>query len=232
MPIRLINFVLCCFFLLPPAWGSPFQSHESIRAAARSHALDIHAGVDHTLELRVSDLDKRLRLGKCDTPLETFSSDSTRLRSKLTVGVRCTDQQPWSIYVPVNVKLFKKVLVATRSLSRGAVLSSADIKLKQMDITRLRRGYLEQPRQVVGKALKRSIRPDSILTPNLLSFSEVISRGAQVTILGQIGGISVRMEGKALGNGTTGERILVRNISSNRRIEATVMAPGIVKVAL
>jgi flagella basal body P-ring formation protein FlgA len=56
-----------------------------------------------------------------------------------------------------------------------------------------------------------------------------VKKGNQVVILAQIGTLQVRMNGKALSNGAVGERIKVENNSSNRRIEATVIASGVVK---
>ena len=177
-------------------------------------------------------LDRRLRLDKCEGDLETFSSADNPGRSRYSVGVRCTGEQPWALYVPVSMSLYREVLVLGREVSRGGLLTQADIRQEERDITRLRRGYLEYPEQVLGKTPKRSLKAGTVLSSRLLDSSALISRGSRVTILGEIGGIEVRMEGKAMANGALGERIQVQNSSSNRRVEATVVAVGIVQVSL
>ena len=91
---------------------------------------------------------------------------------------------------------------------------------------------MEHFKQALGRTPKRSLKPGTVLSANLLESSELVSRGSRVTILGEIGGIEVRMEGKALGGGALGERVKVQNSSSNRRLEATVVAVGIVQVSL
>lgn len=232
MPKRQILILLACLGLTAPASGGQTQSHESIREAAERHVLELNTGQKGRLELGAERLDRRLRLNKCEEALETFSSADKPGRSRYSIGVRCNGDQPWALYVPVSMSVFRKVLVLGREVGRGGLLTQADIRLEERDITRLRRGYLENPEQVLGKTPRRSVKAGTVLSPSLLESSALVSRGSRVTILGELGGIEVRMEGKALGNGALGERIQVRNSSSNRRVEATVVAAGIVQVSL
>ena len=232
MPKRHILILLASLSLAAPASGAELQSHESIRETAVRYVQELNAGQQGRLELVAARLDRRLRLDKCEGDLETFSSADNPGRSRYSVGVRCTGEQPWALYVPVSMSLYREVLVLGREVSRGGLLTQADIRQEERDITRLRRGYLEHPEQVLGKTPKRSLKAGTVLSSRLLDSSALISRGSRVTILGEIGGIEVRMEGKAMANGALGERIQVQNSSSNRRVEATVVAVGIVQVSL
>ena len=232
LPIRHMVILLCSLALASPASGSELQSHESIRITADRYVRDIHAGYRGNLKLKVAHPDRRLRLRECDEDLETFSSTDIPGRSRYSVGIRCNSDQPWTLYVPVTVSILRKVLVVDRGVKRGGLLTKADMRLEERDVTRLRQDYLERPEQALGKTPKRSLKAGAVLTASLLESSSVVRRGNRVTILGEIGGISVRMQGKALDDGALGERIQVRNSSSNRRIEATVVAAGIVRVTL
>lgn len=232
LPMRHIPILLTALILAPPAWGVELQSHESIRGAAERHVRELNVGQKGRLEIGAAKLDRRLRLKKCERDLETFSSGDNPGRSRYSIGVRCTSDQPWALYVPVSMSVFREVLVMDRQVDRGRLLTRADIRLEEQDITRYRRGYLEHPKQALGKTPKRSLKAGTVLSTGLLESSTLVSRGSRVTILGEIGGIEVRMEGKALGNGALGERVQVKNSSSNRRIEATVVAAGIVQVSL
>lgn len=211
------------------AGGERSQSHESIRAAAEQHVLnDLD---DDNLEISVSagNIDSRLRLSACDEALDTFAPYGRRNSSRVTVGVRCNADDGWMLYVPVTLSLMKEIVVADRELPRDTILTAADLKTEKRDVARLHRGYLEHPRQAIGKKLKRRARADTVLTPGQLTIQYAVKKGSQVVILAQIGSLQVRMNGKALSNGAVGERIKVENNSSSRRIEATVVASGVVK---
>lgn len=58
----------------------------------------------------------------------------------------------------------------------------------------------------------------------------LIERGQAVTLVSGIAGIEVRMQGKALASGAAGDRILVSNERSGRRLEGVVGGDGTVKI--
>ncbi len=211
--------------------GIEYQSHASIRQAAKTHAAEVHND-QKQVDLRVSNLDSRLRLKQCDIPIEAFSPPGKNRGGKLSVGVRCLGKNKWTIYVPVNVDIRKKILVANRELSRNTIISADDIRLEERSVSKLRRGYFQDPQKVVGKTLSHDLREGAALIPRRLQNTAMVKKGSMVTILARTGPISVRMEGTALANGTQGERIKVRNRSSSRLLEARVTAPGIVEVSL
>ncbi len=241
MQVKSLNYLASpLFFVLLAALLSPApalssraaQSHDSIREAARRHVLEKTAGYSVPPTVSVGRLDSRLRLQACDKPLETFSPPAGRSLGRITVGVRCSGTKPWSLYVPVTVAIITDVVVAARDLSRGAILTSKDLELVAQDITRLHRGFMERPGQAIGKTLKRNLRRGQVLTPNQIAAPLAIKKGSRVAIVASSGAIQVRMQGKALGNGATGERIRVQNLSSKKEIEATVISPGVVRVSM
>jgi len=108
----------------------------------------------------------------------------------------------------------------------------SDIVFEKRDVTRLRKGHFSQISQLVGKKTKRTLNQGDIITPSMVSATRQVVRGKKVTILAAAGNILVRMNGKALGNGSMGERVKVINTSSKREVEALVVGPGLVKVTL
>ncbi len=220
-------------FLCTPMAVAESESHERIREAAGKHVQAQYRDTNEgKIGIQVGRLDRRLRLPKCDTALETFASAGKRKGAKQTVGVRCSSGQGWSLYVPVRLSIRKKILVASREISRGSTLTADDFQLEERDIAALHKGYLEDPSRLQGKVLKRALHANQVITPGQLSARRAIKRGHQVTILAKVGGIKVRMQGKALSDAAVGEQIKVQNSSSKRSVEATVVAPGIVEVAL
>lgn len=212
--------------------ASEIQSHGSITDAARQHILDRSSDYPSPPEVTVGRLDSRLRLAACEQPLESYVPQGRRRMGKITVGIRCNGLHPWSMFVPVTVKIMTQVVVARGSLPRGAIIGEGDIGLEQRDISRLHRGYLEDKKAVLGKKLRQRMRQHQVITPSQLDTPYAIKRNNRVTILASSKTLKIRVAGKALQNGSVGELIRVRNESSKKELDARVIAPGIVEVAM
>ena len=212
--------------------ASGIQSHGSIMQAARQHILDRSSDYPSPPEVTAGRLDSRLRLAACELPLESFTPQSRRRMGKITIGIRCNGSHPWSLFVPVTVKVMTEVVVARTSLPRGSIIGESDIELEMRDISRLHRGYLEAKKSVLGKKLRQRLRQQQVVTPSQLDTPHAIKRNNRVTILASSRSLQIRMLGKALQNGSLGELIRVRNESSKKELDAKVVAPGIVEVAM
>ncbi|MCP4126171.1 MAG: flagellar basal body P-ring formation protein FlgA [Gammaproteobacteria bacterium] len=227
--MTLIFMLALMAFDLP---ANEIQSHDSIMEAARRHILDHSSDYPSPPQVSAGRLDSRLRLAACDQPLESYTPQGRRRMGKITVGIRCNGTHPWSMFVPVTVKVMTQVVVARDSLPRGAVIGEGDIGLEQRDISRLHRGYLEKKTAVLGKKLRQRIRQHQVITPSQLDSPHAIKRNNRVTILASSKALKIRVTGKALQNGSLGELIRVRNESSKKELDARIIAPGIVEVAM
>ena len=206
------------------------QSHASIRAAAEQHVLaqaDRFAGDP---EVSVRGLDSRLKLAACDEPLETYDSPNGLNGGRGVVGVRCNGVKPWKIYVPVHVAVMEHVVVSRRPLVKGQTLGDEDLRLSEVDTSELRKAYFSHIQDVVGLRAKRSVASGTTLHAGLLQRARLIKRGGQVDIVSISGGLQVRMRGKALADGSRGDRIRVENLSSGRVVSGTVVSSGVVHV--
>ncbi|MCP3667025.1 MAG: flagellar basal body P-ring formation protein FlgA [Gammaproteobacteria bacterium] len=212
--------------------ASLLELHSNIRETARRYVVDRLADTTGRVEISTGELDSRLHLQACDHPLESFTTSQKRVKKRQTIGVRCTGSKPWTLYVPVTVKIMKKVFVAHHPLPRGTLLLKEGIKLEERDITQLRRGFYIEERRLIGKTLKKSLIKGAEITPSHLTTEETIKRGNRVIISAKSRLFSVKMAGKALSAGKRGDRIKVINLSSKRKLEATVIAPGLVEVTL
>lgn len=183
-------------------------------------------------EIEVQQLDPRIRLPACDNALSVTLESPAQPVGRVTLKVHCTGTNPWSIFVPAQVHIYRQVLLASRPLKRASVLSEADLKLTERDIGLLNQGYLTSLEQAAGKKLARQLLTDQVITPTYLQQAEVISKGDHVVITAHGGGISVRMSGEALSHGGLDEQISVRNLGSGRAIKARVTGPGQVEAAM
>jgi flagella basal body P-ring formation protein FlgA len=220
--------------VIASAAAAPVQieSHDTIKAAAKAFILQQSDSYPSTPEVSIGRLDKRLRLPRCTTPLQSFFPNGGRNLGKTTVGVRCADEKSWTLYVSAHIKVFAEVVIASKPLARGARISRSDIEIARRDISTLRGGYHTDSDDILGMVAKRLLRAGSVIGAQHLQAPELVRRGEQVTILARGKDFQIRVQGKALESGTKGDHISVRNQSSKRVIEAKVVATGQVEISL
>ncbi len=230
-PWRRLGVLLMTLCLSMPASAAQWQSLEDIRAAARAHAVEQFGDEGKLEDIEIGKLDQRLRLHACDAPLQTFSPNGQTTRGHLTVGVRCEGERPWTLYVPVKLELSVEVLTAATALPRGTVLKSSDLKPIRKSITALPYGYYRSAEALVGMELRRAVRAGDILSPATVAPASLVERGQELWLVAQSGTVKVSMKGEALENGAAGERIKVRNLSSQRVLEAEIIDRNYARVA-
>ncbi len=209
------------------------QDHADIYDAAHQFMLEhIHSLYSQVPEITTGSLDSRLKLRQCDLPLEAFLPKGGRDLGKVTVGVRCNDAKPWSLYVPLTVSLYKEVLVAAHPLERGKLLSNDDVKVVRKDLSELSRGYIQDKQLLLGMQVKQHTPAGKALTPAMMKKPRVINKGQRVTMVVKAVGMEVRMAGKALVHGAIGDRVRVHNLTSKQTLEGTVTGPGEVRIEL
>lgn len=184
------------------------------------------------LEVAVANLDSRLRLSQCRSPLRQEIASARPYGSNLTVKVSCDTPEPWAIYVPARIQTYAEVAVVVRALPRGAVLSADDVILKRMNTNQGGSGLIQELPQVIGQELKRRLDIGEPVRVSQLKAPQVIRKGDRVLLEASTASISVVTTGTALANGQVGEQIKVRNEKSNRVVDAEVIAPGKARVAL
>lgn len=208
-----------------------FESANTIEQLAEQFALAqiTEAGL-RDVTARASNLDTRLRLKKCDTPLEAFTTSGNGIRARTTIGVRCTGSSPWTLYVPVAVEATSPVVFTTRPILRGERITSEALELRYVDLQRLPRTPINSPEQAVGMEATRALAADSPLALSNLRAPQLVKQGQEVIILAEGGGISVRMSGSALKSGGKDEMIPIKNLSSGKTLEARIVSESTVLV--
>jgi len=91
-------------------------------------------------------------------------------------------------------------------------------------------GYLVNDQKIFGKELRKHLRSGSPLRASDLMSPQIVDRGQTVDLVAQSAGLVVNMQGKALANGAEGDRLLVKNLSSGKRVEGLVLASGTVLI--
>lgn len=207
------------------------ESHDTIRAVAREHALAQVDKLPGEVEVTAGKLDRRLRLAACEVPLSAYDSPNGLKPGRNVVGVRCEGEKPWKLYVTINIATTESVVVAARPIGRGHMITAADVRTEMRDTSRLHKAFFTDSAATTGLRAKRSIAAGRILEASQLERRRLVKRGSTVQILASEGTLRVAMKGEALADGAQGERIRVRNLSSGRQITGEVVGSGVIRVS-
>jgi len=221
------------YLLSTVAFAEELQSRESIEHAAYMYAFEqVQANYDDA-QIVMEPLDNRLRLKACNKPLEAFTTNNRKIGlGKQTIGVKCSAPVAWSLYVPVKVKVFRPVVIASRPLAAHHIITKSDIKVVSLDIGSFHQGYIKNSKQIIGQQLKYALSMGTVINPNSVKRQKIIKRGELISLVATAGKMEVRMTGTALSDGSLGQRVRVKNLSSKRVVEGVVDGPGVIKVMM
>ncbi|GMR19917.1 MAG: hypothetical protein BMS9Abin36_0512 [Gammaproteobacteria bacterium] len=233
LPVFTIFVLLSsCFTPIPAmAKDQKLESPSRIVKSAEHFVRNKLIGHYDDAKITIMPVDKRLRLTRCQRNFEFFFAQEKYL-GNTSVGVRCPDYKPWTIYVPVSISAYDEIWVMKESLNRGNIISVDHIIKERRDLSRHPQGFITNVNEIIGMAARRRLRSGLVLRPVLLEKPKIIKRGDTVTILAKSKGLEVRMTGKALMNGADGQRIRVRNTLTRKIIHGVVTANGIIRVNL
>lgn len=180
----------------------------------------------------VSNLDPRLKLKACEHSLNMRVASPRPYGSNLSVKVSCKAPKKWTIYVPAHIEQYADVAIVSRSMQRGSIISTDDVVLSRQNVAQVGKGYLRDPQRAVGLQLKRPLQSGQPLRLSHLKEPQIVKRGDKVILEAGNKSINVVTIGHALNAGQLGEQIKVRNEKSQRVVDATVVAPGKVRVSV
>ena len=181
------------------------------------------------MDIKVDPIDGRLRLNACPD-MEAFLPPGVHLPGNLAVGVRCPQSKGvlgWSVFVPAHVTVTTTLLVTSRPLPQGTVMSADDFNGQNGELTQST--LITNPSQVIGKVLRYGVAAGQALRQDMLRAPYAVTEGQTVPIVVQQDNFTVRSEGKALNNAAQGEDVQVRT-SSGRVVTGTANASGEVVV--
>lgn len=230
LDLSIVLFIVLSIVLPAKALASSWQSMETIEQAALKHAKQSALQSENRTEFRVKALDQRLKLARCGTKLETFTSQASSSSATQIIGVRCLKPKPWKVFVPISTLSYRSVVVTNRPLNKGDRIATTDVRLEERDITRIPHRYLTDLDQVEGQVLKQSIQGQTIVNQSALRAADIVKRGQSVALVARTSKLNVRMRGEALADASKNERVRVKNLSSSRIVEGVVLSGQVVLV--
>ena len=196
-------------------------------------AKELEGKVSGRVEVNADNIDPRLRLPHCpEKDITVYMPEYVQNISKATVvGVRCNVGSKWSVYVPVDVDIYTKLVTLKHAVSLGHIITNNDLSVVEYDTNNVHQGFFQDINQVVGKAAKRNLLANVPVTHHDLIIPDIIKRGDSVMISAEFGRIRVQAQGQAMNGGSMGETISVKNTSSGKVLQARVIGPKKVKIA-
>jgi flagellar basal body P-ring formation protein FlgA len=178
--------------------------------------------------------DRHLPEGQLEIEVWKVSGDFYGM-THFRTDIRIDGQSTISVPLVMTIHPYKDVVVAARPLQKGEVLTADALVVRQKDLSRemqrVRRSNCgTEIEPLLGKTVQRYVDVGSVLTWSMLEDPPIVERGDKVAILVNRGGISITTSGEARLDGTVGQTIPVRNLSSSKVVMAKVVRPGVVTI--
>lgn len=185
-----------------------------------------------TFEYSLSEANPKQKLTPCSSEIQVKPLPGSFESGRFLLKVFCLTPTPWSVSLPGEINHFIEVVVTARPLSRGEIITVHDIAWKKFSAKQVRPGYTTNAEALIGFEVKRSLQANQPIKPNYVTPPILVKKGEYVSITAQLNSLKVKSAGVALSNGAMGQVILVKNRKTKRIIEATIFAPGQVKISL
>ncbi len=229
--LTVIFMAVFALYLTGNALAKPiYQSHTSLQQVIKTYLQDNYAD-KYELSLKFGRLDKRLRLKKCTTELQVFTTSNKEPVGPTSIGVRC-ENPGWRVRVPVHVHAYTDVLVAKHPIPRGEMITQSHLSFVRHDVGRYHAGVFTDINSLLGMIAKRPIRNTAVITARMVKPRLLVSRGEMITIIAEGNGLKIRTSGKALMDGHRGQVISVKNTRSGRKLSGEVVARSTVRVKM
>lgn len=157
-----------------------------------------------------------------------FDRDLGRFTAQMSVTGAGID--PISARLSGEVADVVEVPVAVTRLTAGSIAGPDDIRMARVHVTSLHTEVARGPSMVIGMQLRLQMQAGVPIPLSNLMQPTQIARGDAVQMQLRVGGLWLTGQGIALESGAVGDRIRVRNVSSQAVIEAEVVRPGQVRV--
>jgi flagella basal body P-ring formation protein FlgA len=139
--------------------------------------------------------------------LEAFLPNGASAWGRVSVGLRCPGERPWTRYVQAHVALEGRYLVAARAIEAGRPLGAGDVAARTGDLTALPKSVLVDPAELKGMVAANRLAPGAPLRREQLRGTVVIQQGQTVQVVAGGPGFSVSTEARALNRAEIGATV-------------------------
>ncbi|MDO9010752.1 MAG: flagellar basal body P-ring formation chaperone FlgA [Gallionella sp.] len=220
------NFLLIACLFLYCASAVALQDHALLKKTVDSFVKQQTADLPGKVAYHVDEIDSRIALRACSR-VEAFLPTGSKLIGRVSIGVRCMEANGWSLFIPVQIKITRELLISAHPLTAGQIVREQDIARLTTETTQS--GGIADSGLVIGKVLRYSIASGSVLRENMLRAPYSIKQGQSVRLSVQGSGFSISGAGVALNNASEGETVQIRT-STGRVVSGIAVADGVAQI--
>lgn len=134
--------------------------------------------------------------------------------------------------VPVVIKAYQNVLVASCPISRETEITPSVVRIEKKEISNTLEYALKIDSANKSMVAKKFFPEGEIIDKRFVKYKPEILRNANVTVFFNGPSLSISTEGTALSDGTMGENICIMNKSYNKIYKGTVIGENKVLVRI
>ncbi len=181
------------------------------------------ARINGRVDIVVGQLDPRVTLSPC-SKIEPFLPPGGRAWGRIKVGMRCREGAAWTVFLPVDVKVFGTALTVKKSLMVGMAPADNDVEPLDTELSREPGTPVSDLKQIEGRILVRAVYPGQVLRMEHFRAAPIISQGDQVKLVAQGAGFTISADGEALAHALDGQSVRVKTDAG--RIVSGTARPG------
>nr|WP_244259026.1 flagellar basal body P-ring formation chaperone FlgA [Cupriavidus gilardii] len=190
-----------------PSMPSPFTD-DPVRVAVEQFLLRETAGLPGKASIQVVPPSGG-RARECVSP-QPFLPGGAAAWGRVSVGVRCGGERPWTRYVQARVSVVADYYVAAHALAPGQPIGPADLEQRQGDLAGLPRAVVTDPAQLEGAVTANRIAAGSPLRMDMVRKAIAVKQGQMVAVTIEGEAFQIRSEGKILADAAPGNTVQVR----------------------
>ena len=150
--------------------------------------------------------------------------------TSFSLALRVSGHMEKRLYGTAHIEVFQEVATIARPVARDEVIEAEDIRLKQMNLSRVPPRTVTKPEELIGKRAKKPLPANTTVHAYEVETLPFVQKGDVVLIIVESPLLKITATGEALERGERGATIRVRNVTSNREIRAVVVDKKIVRV--
>lgn len=154
-------------------------------------------------------------------------------RRRVHVSVLADGQTKLAVAVDFDVRVYREVPIATRTINRGERLTESNVLWSRRSVDG-RTAYVHRSSDWKGKAVRVNLRTgDPILQHHLRGADDeyVIQPRDKIRMIVRIGAAQVMAYGLSQERGKMNQQIRARNLASRKEVIGRVVAPGVIEVS-
>lgn len=151
-------------------------------------------------------------------------------RVRLQIEFTLDDRPAKTVWITADIGLYGPVVVATRPVARGELVSAADVSVDRLDLSQLPRGVVSEVRDVTGHLARAPLVPYTPIRREQLESPAAVHRGDVVLLVAERNGMRITAPGEVRDDAGLGEQVRVVNRLSRKDVVGRVRDASTVTV--